>query len=62
MLEVDLKALLTFFSVPVGHRKKVRTTNVIERTFREVRQRTRPMSSFKNLASCDGVVFGLVST
>jgi len=24
--------------------KKIRTTNIIERTFREVRRRTRPMS------------------
>jgi putative transposase len=60
-LERDLEYLLTFFSVPSGHWKKVRTTNVIERAFREVRRRTRPMSSFKNLASCDRVVFGVVS-
>jgi transposase-like protein len=43
------------------HRKKVRTTNVIERAFREVRRRTRPMTSFNNLASCDRIVFGVVS-
>lgn len=59
-IERDLDCLLNFFAVPEGHWKKVRTTNVIERAFREVRRRTRPMSSFSNLASCDRIVFGVV--
>jgi len=57
----DLDSLLLFFEVPSGHGKKVRTTNVIERAFREVRRRTRPMSSFSNPASCDRIVFGVIS-
>src|SRR5690242_20414846 len=60
-IERDLDALLNFFAVPEGHWKKVRTTNVIERVFREVRRRTRPMSSFSNVQSCDRIVFGVVS-
>ncbi len=60
-VERDLEELLSFFSVPASHWKKVRTTNVIERAFREVRRRTRPMSSFTNPASCDRIVFGVVS-
>src|SRR3989449_6216954 len=56
-----LGELLSFFSVPQSHWKKVRTTNVIERAFREVRRRTRPMSSFTNPDSCDRIVFGVVS-
>lgn len=60
-VERDLEELLNFFSVPEAHWKKVRTTNVIERAFREVRRRTRPMSSFTNPESCDRVVFGVVS-
>ena len=36
-------------------------TNVIERAFREVRRRTRPMSSFSNLESCDRIVYGVIS-
>ncbi len=60
-VERDLDALLQFFQVPAGHWKKVRTTNVIERALREVRRRTRPMSSFSNRASCDRIVFGVVS-
>jgi putative transposase len=39
-LERDLDPLLAFLSCPASHRKKVRTTNAIERCFREVRRRT----------------------
>jgi putative transposase len=60
-LERDLEELLSFFTVPQAHWRKVRTTNVIERCFREVRRRTRPMSSFTNPASCDRIIFGVIS-
>jgi len=60
-VERDLDHLLHFFSVPEAHWKKVRTTNVIERSFREVRRRTRPMSSFCNLQSCDRIIYGVLS-
>jgi putative transposase len=60
-VERDLETLLHFFEVPQAHWKKVRTTNVIERAFREVRRRTRPISSFSNCESCDRIVFGVIS-
>jgi len=60
-VERDLEELLSFFAVPQAHWRKVRTTNVIERCFREVRRRTRPMSSFTNPASCDRIIFGVIS-
>ena len=60
-LERDLEELLSFFTVPQAHWRKVRTTNVIERCFREVRRRTPPMSSFTNPASCDRIIFGVIS-
>jgi putative transposase len=60
-LERDLEELLNFFALPPAHWRKVRTTNVIERCFREVRRRTRPMSSFTNPASCDRIIFGVIS-
>jgi putative transposase len=59
-VERDLEQLLNFFRVPEKHWKKVRTTNVIERAFREVRRRTRPMSSFTNPDSCERIVFGVI--
>jgi len=44
-----------------AHWTTVRTTNVIERAFREVRRRTRPMSSFSNPESCDRIAYGVIS-
>ncbi len=60
-VERDLEELLSFFSLPEPHWRRVRTTNVIERAFREVRRRTRPMSSFTNPASCDRIIFGVIT-
>ena len=60
-VEHNLEALLNFFDLPEAHWKKLRTTNVIERAFREVRRRTRPMSSFTNIASCDRIIYGVLS-
>jgi putative transposase len=40
-LEADLEQLLSFFDCPREHHVKIRTTNAIERIFREVRRRTR---------------------
>lgn len=60
-VERHLEELLNFFAVPEAHWIKVRTTNIIERCFREVRRRTRPISSFTNPASCDRIVFGVIS-
>lgn len=55
----DLEEMLTFYRMPKEHWKKVRTTNLIERIFREVRRRTRPMTCFANKASCDRVIFAV---
>ena len=57
----DLEELLAFYAFPSAHWRKIRTTNMIERAFREVRRRTRPMSSFTNPASCDRIVFGVIT-
>ncbi|MGA8709311.1 MAG: transposase [Steroidobacteraceae bacterium] len=40
-------------------RKKVRTTNAIERRFREVRRRTRPMGVFSDRTSMDRILFAV---
>ena len=60
-LERDLEALLAFLSCPAAHHRKVRTTNAIERCFREVRRRTRPMSCFNNDASCERIIYAVFS-
>lgn len=60
-LEQDLDSLLAFLTRPEAHRKAVRTTNAIERAFREVRRRTRPMTCFTNGASCERIIYAVVS-
>lgn len=60
-IEKDLRELLAFFSVPKHMRRKVRTTNSIERAFREVRRRTRPISCFNNDRSIERIVYGIAS-
>lgn len=60
-IEEDLEELLNFLACPQAHWRKVRTTNSIERAFREVRRRTRPMSCFQNSASVDRIIYGVIS-
>jgi len=60
-LEKDLNELLACMSFPQPLRVKLRTTNAIERCFREVRRRTRPMSAFCNDASCERIVYALIA-
>lgn len=60
-LERDLESLLAFLSCPAAHHRKVRTTNAIERCFREVRRRTRPMSCFNNDGSCERIIYAVFS-
>jgi putative transposase len=56
----DWEALLAFYAVAEHDWRRVRTTNAIERAFREVRRRTRPMSCFTNTASCDRIMFAVI--
>ena len=58
-LEKDLPELLTFFDFPQHLWRKLRTTNVIERCFLEVRLRTRPMVCFVNVASVDRIIYAI---
>jgi putative transposase len=59
-LRQDLDALLQFFIFKdVAWRKATRSTNAIERRFREVRRRTRPMGVFSNKTSMDRILFAV---
>lgn len=60
-IEKDLEELLAFYACPHGLYKKLRTTNVIERAFREVRRRTRPMSCFNNTPSIERIVYAVLN-
>ena len=58
-LEKDLPELLVFFSFPQPLWKKLRTTNIIERCFVEVRRRARPMVCFVNVGSVDRIIYAI---
>jgi transposase-like protein len=60
-IEKDLDELLPFLDCPREHWRKIRTTNTIERAFREIRRRTRPMSCFQNSASVDRIIYGVIA-
>lgn len=52
-LQRDLEACLTFYSFPKEHWKTIRTNNVIERLFGEVKRRSHKMAAaFRNEGSC----------
>lgn len=58
-LEADLEELLAFFESPGAHWKRVRTTNVIERLFVEVRRRIRTMCAFTTRSSCERILYSV---
>jgi len=58
-LEEDLEQLLAFFSCPRRHWKRLRTTNVIERLFVEVRRRIRTMCAFTTRNSCERILYSV---
>nr|CAX83773.1 Transposase mutator type [uncultured bacterium] len=61
-LRDDLDELLVCFRYKtMEERKAVRTTNAIERRFREVRRRTRPMGVFSDRTSMDRILFAVFS-
>jgi putative transposase len=58
-LEEDLEQLLAFYDSPQAHWKRLRTTNVIERLFVEVRRRIRTMCAFTTRDSCERILFSV---
>ncbi|MBM4408177.1 MAG: IS256 family transposase [Chloroflexi bacterium] len=59
-LERDLEALLAVFALPEPIRVNLRTTNLIERAFRELRRRLRPIGSLTERRSADRILYGQV--
>ena len=58
-LRQHLPELLSFFAFPRHLWRKLRTTNVIERCFVEVRRRTRPMVCFVDVESVDRIIYSI---
>lgn len=66
-IEKDLDELLAFLEISISSkytklvRTRIRTTNVIERAFREVRRRTRPMNCFTNQDSVNRIIYAILT-
>jgi transposase-like protein len=59
-LDRDLERLLLYFNCPVEHHKAVRTSNHIERQFRELRRRMRSMEVLPNKDCADRTLYALM--
>ena len=60
-LERDLDSLLVVFDLPASVRVSLRTTNLIERAFRELRRRLRPIGALSDRRSADRILYGQVT-
>ena len=59
-LSSDMEAALAQLRVPVRHRRHVRTTNLIERSFEEERRRTKVIPGFLTERACLKLVFSVL--
>ena len=55
-----LEECLTFYRFPERHWKHVRTSNVIERVFKEVKRRTKVIGRFPNETSALVMIFSIL--
>ena len=60
-MEENLPQGLTIFSLPVGHQKRLRTTNGLERVNQELKRRTRVARMFPNEASLLRLISALLA-
>jgi putative transposase len=60
-MEKDLHHCLHYYAFSKELWKKIRTTNMLERDFREVRRRTRPMGVFPNEQSAGRIFYGVTN-
>jgi len=61
-LESDLEECVTYLLFPVEHHKRIRTTNLIERTFGESRRRTKVVPRFPTERSCLSLMYATLIT
>ena len=59
-LERDLDELLAVFAVAAPLRASLRSTNLLERAFRELRRRLRPIGALSDRRSADRILYGQV--
>ena len=60
-IEANAPEALAVFNLPETHRKKLRTTNSLERLNKEIKRRTRVATLFPNEKSLERLVTALLS-
>lgn len=61
-LEKDLDECLTYLLFPKEHQRRLRTTNLLERTFEESRRRTKVIPRFPSERSCLTLMYATLIT
>jgi transposase-like protein len=56
MLREGLESCLTVCALPSEHRRKLHSTNMLERLMRELKRRSRVVGIFPNAASCERLI------
>lgn len=56
----DLEASLSHLKLPSVHRKNIRTTNLVERSFQEERRRAKVIPRFRGERECLKLVFAVL--
>jgi len=59
-LQEDLEASLAHLRLPAAHRKHIRTTNRVERSFEEERRRAKVLPRFRSERECLKLVFAVL--
>jgi transposase-like protein len=60
VIERDLDKLVCHLRFPTAHRKRIRSTNLLERTFVEVRRRTKVIGRFPGETSALSLVWAVL--
>jgi len=60
-LRADMEALTAYLNMPAAHHKRVRHSNLIERTFGETRRRVKVIGRFPGQTSCLTLVYGVLT-
>lgn len=56
----DLPSCITHLKYPLGHRRYIRTTNLLERSFEEQKRRTKVFPQHQSERACVGLVFAVL--
>ena len=59
--ETNVPESLAVFALPTEHRKRMRTSNLIERINKEIKRRTKTATLFPNEASCLRLVTAILA-